>query len=854
MLLIESHKSPVISAQIWVKTGSVDEQRGQEGITHFIEHLLFKETDKFQVGEVANLIEAAGGGLNAYTSFDHTVFYITIASHYTQIAFDALSQMIIFPKFNAKSIDDERQVVIEEIKRAKDNPHSQSADLLFSKIYPKHPYGHPILGYEENIKNFTPEQIKKYYQDHYYPQNMTLVISGDFQASQIKSSIHHYFNALKKHTSLQKKVTHFQKVKNIGVQKTSFEEAHIHLAWRLSSFRNDLPALEALSVIMGQGHSSRLYKELRMQNLYVNSVSSYTYVLRDSGVFIISCQLSEDKIDITLESLAKELLSFFTKNPPLKELQKAITMIKSDQYYDMETVDGLSEKYGFYETLWNDPDCWKKHLNQLDQLKIKDIIDVTKKYLSPENMSLCVMTKNTPQESLKTKLENWAEHYEKEFFSSLNHKAHNDDLKKVTPKVSQKPLPEIKEIKLPLGARMYVYKSTQTPTVSLDLGFEGGGAIVEPDAFIGISELTRRSWSCGTSEYPEGLLKQKLDELASFLSAFSGRHTLGLSLTTLSSSLDQSLILLKSVLKSPLFLKEIIEREKMAMKEKLAQRKDSPLKMTIRSFKEILFKGHPYAKDPLGTNDSLDIVHQEDLLSYWKKVMNPQRMVISIVGDCDFEQIQETFTNLIESFSFSKFSDTPYPLLKPLTQGITYFYEMKDKAQSSIVLGYRGLTFRDKNRFALEVLEAILSGQSGRLFLELRDKASLAYTVTPFSLMGKEAGFFAIYIACQPDKGKLAIDMMKIEIQKLCTHLVSEEELERAKKYLIGHYNIALQKNSSLSSAIFFREIYNISYKEVFSYADHINEVTTQQILDLSQKLFSQPEVIVTHGPIQPWH
>ena len=193
MLLIESHKSPVVSAQVWVKTGSVDEQKGQEGITHFIEHLLFKETDKFQVGEVATLIEAAGGSLNAYTSFDHTVFHVTIASHYTQIAFDALSQMIIFPKFNAKSIDDERQVVIEEIKRAKDSPHSRSSDLLFSTLYPKHPYGHPILGYEENIKRFTPEQIIKYYQDHYFPQNMTLVMSGDFQSSQIKPSIQKFF-------------------------------------------------------------------------------------------------------------------------------------------------------------------------------------------------------------------------------------------------------------------------------------------------------------------------------------------------------------------------------------------------------------------------------------------------------------------------------------------------------------------------------------------------------------------------------------------------------------------------------------------------------------------------------------
>ena len=848
VLLIESHKSPVVSLQVWVKTGSVDEKKGQEGITHFIEHLLFKETDKFKLGEIATLIEGAGGQLNAYTSFDRTVFHITIASHYTQIAFEALSQMIVFPRFKPESIDDERQVVIEEIKRAKDSPHSQSADLLFSTLYPKHPYGHPILGYEENIKNFSPEQIIEYYQNHYFPENITLVISGDFQISQIKPSINKYFNFLKKHKSIQKSTHPFQKTKHFGIKKTSFQETHLHLAWRLSSFRDDLPALDAFSVMIGQGHSSRLYRKLRLQNLYVDSVSSYTYVLRDSGIFIISCELSEDKIDITLDNLAKELLSFFTEIPPVKELQKAITMIESDQYYEMETVDGLSEKYGFYEMLWNDPHYWKTYLNQLKHLKVEDLIHVVKKHLSPQNISLCVTTKKTSQEKLKNKLEEWVKHYEKEIFLPC-YKTDTSELKKIP----QKTEPDIKEVALPLGARMYLYKSSQTPTVSLDLGFEGGGNIVEPDALIGISELVRRSWLSGTSNYTESLLKERLDELASFLSAFCGKHTLGLSLVTLSSSLKKSLILLEDVLKSPLFLTEVIEREKIAMKKKLIKRRDSPSNMTIRSFKELIFKNHPYATDPLGTDQSLTLITQEDLLSYWRKVMNPQKMVVSIVGNFDFEEIKETFANLIESLSFSKSSDTSYPSLKPLTQGTSFFCEMKDKAQSSIVLGYRGFTFKSKNRFTLEVLEAILSGQSGRLFLELRDKASLAYTVTPFSLTGKEGGFFAIYIACQPDKGQLAIDMMKTEIQKLCTHLIPKDELERAKRYLIGHHNIALQKNSSLSSAIFFREIYNISYKEIFNYGNHIDAVTSEQILDLAQELFHQPEVIVTYGPSKPW-
>ena len=867
VLLIESHKSPVVSVQTWVKTGSVDEQEGQEGITHFIEHLLFKETSRFKVGEIANLVEGAGGQLNAYTSFDRTVFYVTIASQYFQIAFEVLNQMIVFPKFNANSIDDERQVVIEEIKRSKDSPYNQSSDLLFSTLYPKHPYGHPILGYESHIKKFTPDQITAYYQNHYVPQNITLVISGDFKTSNIKHSIENYFGNFKKAQPLQKKTYSFQKAEKLSIQQASFQETHIHLAWRLSSFQDDLPALDVLSVIIGQGQSSRFYNKLRIQNLYVNSVNCYTYVLQDSGLFIVSCYLPEDKIDKTLKILTEEFLSLFTQSPTLEELQKAITLIESDQYYEMETVDGLSEKYGFYEILWSDPHYWKTYLRQVHSLRIEDLIYAAKTHLSPQRLSFCVMTQNPKEQKLQAKLDQWVQQYKNEIFPTLHtskpqqsqlsqnmsfdHQTIAQSARSYQTKSTEKSC--VEEVILPQGARMYLYQSSQTPTISLDLGFQPGGLISEPDALTGLSELVRRAWPGGTSQYTETLLKSKLDQLASCLNAFSGKNTLGLSLTTLSSSLQQSLVLLEDILKTPLFLEDVIKREKVAMQKQLIKRKDSPFKVAIQSFIEVLFKGHPYARDPLGIDNSLSLIQREDVISYWRKVIDPKQMVICAVGDFNPEQIKETFAKLIESHYFRQSLDIPNPLLKPLTQEQKVFCHTKDKAQSSIILGYRGLTLKGKNRFALEVLEAVLSGQGGRLFLELRDKASLAYTVAPFSFTGHNGGLFAIYIGCSPEKGRLAIDMIRAEIQKLCEHLISEEEVQRAKKYLIGHYNISLQKNSSLSSAIFFREIYKISYKEVFNYAKHIDLVTCQQLFDLSQELFSQPEILVAHGPLRPW-
>src|SRR4029078_6893869 len=167
VLLVESHKSPVLSIQMWVKTGSADEKKGEEGISHFIEHLVFKGTRKFKVGEIASSVEAAGGELNAYTSFDQTVFYVTISKEFENVGLEVISEMMGFPSFDEKEINNEREVVIEEIKRSNDSPHRQASRLLFSTMYKKHPYGIPVIGYAENISSVSRDTLVNYYHGRY---------------------------------------------------------------------------------------------------------------------------------------------------------------------------------------------------------------------------------------------------------------------------------------------------------------------------------------------------------------------------------------------------------------------------------------------------------------------------------------------------------------------------------------------------------------------------------------------------------------------------------------------------------------------------------------------------------------
>ncbi|MEQ1665065.1 MAG: pitrilysin family protein, partial [Bdellovibrionales bacterium] len=345
VLLIESHKSPVVAVQMWVKTGSADEEKGLEGISHFIEHLVFKGTKKYKVGEVAKAVETAGGDLNAYTSFDQTVFHVTLSKEFVDTGLDVVSQMMGFPTFDKIEIDNEREVVIEEIKRSQDNPHQQGSRLLFSTAYHEHPYRHPVLGFEKNIRDVTQEEIQKYFNARYVPQNMNLVIVGNFKTPEMKKKIVSYFGSFKKYPlkKVKRSVEPKQKQVRIAAKNIDFKECIMYLSWVTpKATHKDLAPLTLLAMILGQGDSSRLVQEIRNEKQLVNSIGSSLFSPKEPGFFAVSAALNPDKQKEVLNAVQSVLEKFLDSGPTQEEVNKSIQILESERYYSMETVDGLA--------------------------------------------------------------------------------------------------------------------------------------------------------------------------------------------------------------------------------------------------------------------------------------------------------------------------------------------------------------------------------------------------------------------------------------------------------------------------------------------------------------------------------
>lgn len=855
VLFVQSHKSPVVSVQMWVRTGSADESKGEEGISHFIEHLVFKGTRDFKVGEIASVVEGSGGELNAYTSFDQTVFYVTISKHFEDIALKAVSQMMGFPLFDPAEIENEREVVVEEIKRGMDSLGRKASQNLFSTVYKKHPYGIPVIGFEKNVRSWSAKKIKTFYESRYSPQNMFLVVAGDFEKSSMKQKVQKIFSELRK-TKVAKRMRKKeipQKGMRVFVEESKFEQSIAYLAWRIPSYNHkDSSALQVLGSILGHGDSSRLVKRLRIDDALVNSVGASAYAMKDEGLFLISLGYNHENTNKFLVPMAEEVVRVTQQAPSAREVNKAIISALSEEQYSVETVDGLSSKIGHSEFATGNPKEFEKSLAKLKKVKPDDVLRVAQKYLNSKGLNIAVVTKDSRHQ---------ADEVWKKFAKKLGSEiAEKSSRKKAAPikleKLKLPPLPrlgnvtkDLEPITLPGGGKVYFRKSNESHVVAARTAFLGG-ARIEDARELGISELLSRAWLGGTKSLTEMELAIKIEEIAAGFSPNAGRNSMGLAIEALKQYEGKAANLFFDVLENPTFPNEIVQREKLVQLEHIKSQKDQPAQLCSQQFMRTIFRGHPYANELIGTEKTLENLEGKNLLHLYHKICVSENANFVVSGNLDAALWKEKIQESIEKLGKKAFQ---LPSLKvPSFDREEVGFTHVEKEQTHVIYGFRGLTFKDEDRYTLQLIQAILAGQGGRLFLELRDKNSLAYSVSPIRMEGIDTGYFGAYIGCSPDKSGKAISMMHENFELLCEKKVEDWELERAQRYLIGSHDIDLQKSGAVASTILYDVLYGLPAKESLNVADKYLRVSATDIQKLATKLFRQPRCISIVGAKNP--
>jgi len=852
VILVESKKSPVVAVQMWVRTGSADESKNEEGISHFIEHLLFKGTESYGVGEIASAVEASGGELNAFTSFDQTVFHVTLSREHISTGLKVICEMMGSPVFDNEEINKEREVVCEEIKRSLDSPHRESSRLMFSNLFKKHPYGIPVIGYPKTVRGVSRKKIINYFNTRYVPSNMTLLVAGDFDEKSLKSAIKESFGKMKsfKLKKVKRKTEPSQKTARIVAKSSDFQESYLAVAWKgPGPDHKDISALEVLGLVLGQGESSRLVQAARIKQHIANSIGAGIYILKDCSLLIVSASLSDEKLEELTGVVKSELRRIISDGPTEEELRKAVVNFEAEEFFSLETVDGLARKVGHFNDLLHDPYHFKKFMDDVRKVTSRHVAEVAKKYFDPDKTNVSYLGKRNPQK---------AKSILKVFVRELKGELKQQKVNVKSVKTVVKPFKWEGKFQSKVAANKLILSngitvlhriSKDTPTISIRLAGLGG-LRAEKDGRQGSLELMSNTWASGTQNWSEEVIQKKVEGIAAHISTFGGRNSIGVSVDVLKSFEKEASEIFREITTLPIFPEATIDREKQALLEQLKSRKDNPSHVAIQQFYQALFEGHSYAKDLAGDPDQVPLVTRSDIQGLWSTSMVTNNLKVGISGDADLK----LWTKLLEGFTpdlkAGKKFDQIIPL-KPLTGPVVKFTKM-EKEQTHIVVGFRGLTLKDDDRFSLQLIQSILAGQGGRLFIELRDKQSLAYTVSPMRMEGIDTGYFGAYIACSPEKAAKSIHMLREEFKKIASEFVSEKELERSKRYLIGRHDIDLQRNSAIASSMLYDDLYDLDYLEMYKFPEHIRVITKEDVLRVAQKIINQPEVISIAGKQQP--
>lgn len=846
VVLEENHSAPVAAVQAWVRVGAADEPDRLAGVSHFLEHMLFKGTKRRGVGQIAREIEQAGGEINAWTSFDETVYHVVVASEFLEVGLDVLADALTQSSFVASELERERGVILEEVKQGLDDPDRGVTQRLFSGAFPHHPYGRPVIGSLETVSAMTRADVRGFYQERYVAPNVTLVVVGDFDAAKTRQTIERLYAGMRpapKRAPQGRPPLEGLPPAWVDVLARDVKESQVMAAFRIPSIRHeDIPALDLLAVVLGQGESSRLNLEVVRNRQLAKSAFAYAFGARDGGVLVAGAVTGGGRVDQATSALLDEVLRLSRVPVSGAELEKARTILESDRVYDRETVQGYARKVGFYATIVGDLHYEPWYLAQLRAVSPTSLQAVANKYLRTEHLSLVAQVPEGVSRSVDVGAAK--ERLQKVIAGAEVRADKRFRLKPPSAAVRD----EVVVQTLPGGAKLIVMRDPSVPIMSVRAMWLGG-LRYEDARTNGVSNMIGALLSRGTRTRSAERIMHEVEGLAGSLTGYAGRNSVGLQAEFLSRNWEQGLDLVGDCLLHASFPDPELDKERRIVLDDIRAQDDNLGQAAFRLFQSLMWKRHPYRMDLIGTADSVSGLTRRRLVIHFRKHYPPGGLTLSVVGDVEPARVVEKLTSLFRDADVQA-AEVPAVVTEPTLSAPAQAIQYREREQAHVVLGFPGTTLASPDRFGLEVLSHVLAGQGGRLFEELREKRGLVYRVSAFSLEGIDPGYFAVYLASSPEKLEQALEAVRRDLRRLADEGITAEELGRAQRYLIGTHAIGLQRKGSLAAALAFHEAYGEGWEAYKKFPQRIRKITRAEVQRLAQKyLDPKREVLAVIRP-----
>ncbi|WP_446415545.1 M16 family metallopeptidase [Coleofasciculus sp.] len=885
VLTKEVHSAPVVTVQVWYKVGSRDEPPRLNGISHQLEHLMFKGTTNRPI-QFGRLLSALGADSNAFTSYDQTAYYNTVKRDKLEALLILEADRMQNTQINSEQLATEKGVVISELEGYENDPEYRLDSAVMRQVFPNHAYGLPVGGTKEDVERFTLEQVKDYYRTYYRPDNATVIIVGDFETDAVLKAVNQHFGTIDAHQpgedgccrdvpverlgdrgvgagltdnlgrqtdTLTKPALLGEAEKNLVILEQPGSAALVQVVYPLPNVTHpDVAAIDVMDYILTSGRSSRIYQALVESGL-ASDAGGYAVNFRDKGWYalFVTTDPGED-LNAIAQVLQEAISSLQSQGVTDAELNRAKAQLKAELILENRDVTSQGFQLGADHTTAGDYRFTDRYLAAVAKISSQDVQRVSQQYLTPKQRTVGLFKPTQIQDEPSRGIGSFSKTTEHFYAESPAEPAAVAQY--LPPVVSDstlatnQPLPE--RFTLQSGMQVLLLRDRSTPTVTLT-GYIPAGRANDPPQKSGVAELTAENLMNGTQTQDALTLAQGVEDRGINLDFYTVREGTFISASALSTDLSSLIPIVSDVLQRATFPTDQLELSRQRALTDLQIELDDPATLAQRTLAQTLYpETHPFHSFP--TSESLKQITRDDVVQFYQTYYRPDRTILAMVGDFNPQQVRSLLEQEFGSWTASR---KPPQLTVPAVQlppsTVQVNRRLPGKSQSVTLMGSDAMNRTDPRYYAGLVLNQIIGGDTlaSRLGSVIRDRLGLTYGIYSYFQTGIYDGSFVIEMQTAPEDTQPAIANTITLLQQIQEQGVTATEVATAKRSITSQYPVTLAHPDNLAQTILDNQVYGLTTDELREFIHHIEAVSLEQVNQAAKELLHPDNlVIVTAG------